>query len=127
MDEASARMLTSLYRPGWGRGAVGSAPRWHRGGRGFESHRLHHLKNSKNLPQKTANCYQVLLPALHFPLAFEHESFTLCEENGYGHYTLIARINAGDGKFPFVNVQFSKNPWRTCAVALDILHVPSGQ
>ena len=24
------------------------------------------------------------------------------------HYTLIARINAGDGKFPFVNVQFSK-------------------
>src|SRR2546427_7985026 len=25
----------------WGRGAVGSAPRWHRGGRGFESHRLH--------------------------------------------------------------------------------------
>jgi site-specific recombinase XerD len=25
------------------------------------------------------------------------------------HYTLIARINAGDGKFPYVNVQFSKN------------------
>ena len=25
------------------------------------------------------------------------------------HYTLVARINAGDGKFPFVNVQFSKN------------------
>ncbi|HXN21664.1 MAG TPA: hypothetical protein VOA41_02845 [Candidatus Dormibacteraeota bacterium] len=25
------------------------------------------------------------------------------------HYTLIARINAGDGSFPFVNVQFSKN------------------
>jgi hypothetical protein len=25
------------------------------------------------------------------------------------HYTLIARINAGDGKFPFVNVQFSKS------------------
>src|SRR5207245_10432014 len=25
-----------------------------------------------------------------------------------GHYTLIARINAGDGKFPFVNLQFSK-------------------
>jgi hypothetical protein len=25
------------------------------------------------------------------------------------HYTLIARINAGKGKFPFVNVQFSKN------------------
>ena len=25
------------------------------------------------------------------------------------HYTLIARINAGDGKFPFVNVQFSRN------------------
>src|SRR5271167_4903421 len=34
--------------PRWGRGAVGSAPRWHRGGRGFESHRLHHLKNPKN-------------------------------------------------------------------------------
>src|SRR2546427_10581985 len=25
------------------------------------------------------------------------------------HYTLIARINTGNGKFPFVNVQFSKN------------------
>jgi hypothetical protein len=25
------------------------------------------------------------------------------------HYTLIARINAGDGKFPFVNVPFSRN------------------
>jgi integrase len=25
------------------------------------------------------------------------------------HYTLIARINAGDGKFPYVNVQFSRN------------------
>jgi hypothetical protein len=25
------------------------------------------------------------------------------------HYTLIARINAGDGKFPFVSVQFLKN------------------
>ena len=25
------------------------------------------------------------------------------------HYTLIARINAGNGKFPFVNVVFSKN------------------
>ncbi len=25
------------------------------------------------------------------------------------HYTLIARINADDGKFPFVNVQFSRN------------------
>jgi len=25
------------------------------------------------------------------------------------NYTLIARINAGDGKFPFVSVQFSKN------------------
>jgi integrase len=25
------------------------------------------------------------------------------------NYTLTARINAGDGKFPFVNVQFSKN------------------
>jgi hypothetical protein len=24
------------------------------------------------------------------------------------NYTLIARINAGNGKFPFVNVQFSK-------------------
>lgn len=25
------------------------------------------------------------------------------------HYTLIARINAGNGRFPFVNVQFSRN------------------
>ncbi len=30
----------------WGRGAVGSAPRWHRGGRGFESHRLHQFPDS---------------------------------------------------------------------------------
>jgi hypothetical protein len=27
----------------WGRSAVGSAPRWHRGGRGFEPRRLHHF------------------------------------------------------------------------------------
>jgi hypothetical protein len=25
------------------------------------------------------------------------------------HHTLIARINAGGGKFPYVSVQFSKN------------------
>ena len=30
----------------WGRGAVGSAPRWHRGGRGFESHRLHQFSRT---------------------------------------------------------------------------------
>jgi hypothetical protein len=24
------------------------------------------------------------------------------------HYTLIARINTGDGRFPFVNVQFDR-------------------
>src|SRR5690242_21057202 len=34
----------------------------------------------KVLSEKTANCYQLLLPALLFPLAFKHESFTLCEE-----------------------------------------------
>src|SRR5271167_1770105 len=28
----------------WGCGAVGSAPRWHRGGRGFESHQLHQFQ-----------------------------------------------------------------------------------
>jgi hypothetical protein len=38
----------------------------------------------KKLPQKIANCYQLLLPDFDFPLAFKHESFTLCEENGYG-------------------------------------------
>ena len=41
MDEAGERVLTSSGSIRWGRGAVGSAPRWHRGGRGFESHRLH--------------------------------------------------------------------------------------
>jgi len=25
------------------------------------------------------------------------------------HYALIARINSGDGRFPFVNVQFSRH------------------
>ena len=25
------------------------------------------------------------------------------------HYSLIARIKSSDGKFPFINVQFSKN------------------
>src|SRR5580698_8422518 len=35
------RMLALMLVHRWGRGAVGSAPRWHRGGRGFESHRLH--------------------------------------------------------------------------------------
>ena len=46
MDEDSDTMLaleTQFFR--WGRGAVGSAPRWHRGGRGFESHRLHQTQN----------------------------------------------------------------------------------
>jgi len=36
------------------------------------------------------------------------------------HYTLIARINAGNGKFPFVNVQFSKN--RLCTRIRRGLH-----
>ena len=41
---AEGRMLkSSVWKARWGRGAVGSAPRWHRGGRGFESHRLHQL------------------------------------------------------------------------------------
>src|SRR5260370_19301195 len=30
-------------------------------------------------------------------------------ETDMAHHTLIARINVGDGKFPFVNVQFSRN------------------
>src|SRR6266576_3008946 len=46
----------------WGRGAVGSAPRWHRGGRGFESHRLH---------QKNLECggkqHHFLLPSVCAP------------------------------------------------------------
>src|SRR6266851_8740739 len=36
--------MDSVVSARWGRGAVGSAPRWHRGGRGFESHRLHQTK-----------------------------------------------------------------------------------
>ncbi len=32
-----------------------------------------------------------------------------CEETAMAHYTLIARIKSSDGKFPFINVQFSKN------------------
>jgi hypothetical protein len=77
---------------------------------GFESRRLHHLKKAKNLPQKSANCCQLLLPTLLFFLAFQYESFTLCEERQpMAHYTLIARVNAGNGKFPFVNVQFTKD------------------
>ena len=36
-------MLALMLVHRWGRGAVGSAPRWHRGGRGFESHRLHQI------------------------------------------------------------------------------------
>jgi hypothetical protein len=47
---------------------------------GFESHRLHHLKKAKKLPQKTPNCCQLLLPALLFFLALQHESFRICEE-----------------------------------------------
>src|SRR5713226_2680065 len=73
--------MVSVVSARWGRGAVGSAPRWHRGGRGFESHRFHHLKKPKNLPEKTANCYHPLLPHVLFFLAFQHESFALCEEN----------------------------------------------
>ena len=33
--------VIKIHHSRWGRGAVGSAPRWHRGGRGFESLRLH--------------------------------------------------------------------------------------
>src|SRR5260370_15139241 len=36
--------MESVVSARWGRGAGGSAPRWHRGGRGFESHRLHQTK-----------------------------------------------------------------------------------
>src|SRR6266403_1150012 len=43
VDEDLAAMLGLVLFLRWGRGAVGSAPRWHRGGRGFESHRLNHL------------------------------------------------------------------------------------
>ena len=42
-------------RSRWGRGAVGSAPRWHRGGRGFESLRLHQIGPVMRLQ---ANCPQ---------------------------------------------------------------------
>src|SRR2546421_4407350 len=51
----------------------------------FESHRLHHLQKPKNLPEKTANRYHPLLPHLLFFLAFQDESFTLCEENSLWH------------------------------------------
>jgi hypothetical protein len=33
----------------------------------------------------------------------------LARKSDTAHYTLIARINTGDGKFPFRNVQFSKS------------------
>ncbi len=46
----------------WGRGAVGSAPRWHRGGRGFESHRLHQLSHTKHA-RAAILCSGRLLPA----------------------------------------------------------------
>jgi hypothetical protein len=48
---------------------------------------------------KTANCYQLLLPALLFLL---HASMNLSrsrEENDMAHYALVARINAGNGNF----------------------------
>src|SRR6266852_4057900 len=85
--------MVSVVSARWGRGAVGSAPRWHRGGRGFESHRLHHLKKRKKLPQKTANCYHPLLPHLLFFLAFQNESFTLCEENSLCRTTRSSRAS----------------------------------
>ena len=43
----------------WGRGAVGSAPRWHRGGRGFESHRLH-LVNSHSVVIKCLSSLRIV-------------------------------------------------------------------
>src|ERR1700761_4706501 len=46
------RMLALMLVHRWGRGAVGSAPRWHRGGRGFESHRLHQ-NSSRRFPEKS--------------------------------------------------------------------------
>src|SRR6266478_870434 len=68
----------------WGRGAVGSAPRWHRGGRGFESHRLHHLKKPKNLPSKTANCCQHCCQLSIFLLHSNKNLSGLPRKNGYG-------------------------------------------
>jgi hypothetical protein len=52
----------------WGRGAVGSAPRWHRGGRGFESHRLHQNKSSGK-PLTVARHIHVVLSACFAELA----------------------------------------------------------
>jgi hypothetical protein len=65
--------------------------------------------NPKNLFQKTANCYQLLLPAFFFLLHSNMNLSRSARKTEMAHHTLIARINAGNGKFPFVNVQFSKN------------------
>src|SRR5712691_3206694 len=62
VDEDLAAMSGLVLFLRWGRGAVGSAPRWHRGGRGFESHRLHQL-NQRTYPRKpltvTSCCCQL--------------------------------------------------------------------
>src|SRR6266699_3329183 len=50
--------MDSVVSARWGRGAVGSAPRWHRGGRGFESLRLHQI--SKKTPSHRASAYAVV-------------------------------------------------------------------
>src|SRR5712691_6971734 len=92
----------------WGRGAVGSAPRWHRGGRGFESHRLHHL-NQRTYLRKPLTVASTVA-SFRFSSCIQTRIFQACRgKTDMAHYTLIARINTGDGRFPFVNVQFSKN------------------
>src|SRR6266446_3599934 len=42
-----------------------------------------------------------------FAVFFLHSNMNLsrfARQTAYAHYTLIARINSGDGKFPYVNV-----------------------
>src|ERR1700694_1729762 len=48
--------------------------------------------------------------SFRFSSCIQTRIFQACRgKTDMAHYTLIARINTGDGKFPFFNVQFSKN------------------
>lgn len=61
---AGAGVINYVSSVVWGRSAVGSAPRWHRGGHGFEPRRLHHLRliseSSILLPFAVNPAYQAI-------------------------------------------------------------------
>jgi hypothetical protein len=132
-----ASMTSSVLR--WGRGAVGSAPRWHRGGRGFESHRLHQFwflfsttyhnfqgairgravgRQPHRLHQLTSSfqCDSKLLEERYTPIGVSQEEFVdLCEPDR----TYIEGTERGERNVGLVKIEklarALKSPFPYCS------------